>query len=43
MYLGKDWSPAERAIANLGLQRPEEMPRLPVFPFATSDEWGSDD
>jgi hypothetical protein len=42
-FPGKDWSPAERAIADLGLQRPEEMPLPPVFPFVVSDTWGNDD
>jgi hypothetical protein len=42
-FPGREWGPRERAIANIGRQRPEEMPLPPVFPFATSDEWGSDD
>jgi len=42
-FPGPGWSLAERAIANLGKQRPEGAPPLPVFPFRVCEEWGSDD
>jgi len=42
-FPGVGYSPTERAIANLGWQRPEEVPPLPVFPFKVCDAWGNDD
>jgi hypothetical protein len=42
-FPGMEWSRAERAIANLRRQRPEETPPLPVFPFKACEEWGIDD
>ena len=42
-FPGIGYGPTERVIANLNRQRPEEMPRLPVFPFAVHDEWGDDE
>jgi hypothetical protein len=42
-FPGAGWSRAERAIADLSKQRPEEMPRLPVFPFVVEDGWGDDE
>ncbi len=42
-FPGIGWGQAERAIANLGRQRPEEVPPLPVFPFKVCEEWGADD
>jgi hypothetical protein len=42
-FPGREWGPRERAIANLGLQKPEEVPVPPIFPYVFSDEWGKDD
>jgi hypothetical protein len=42
-FPGVEWSRAERAIANLRRQRPEETPSPPVFPFKVCEEWGTDD
>jgi len=42
-FPGMGWFRAERAIADLGRQKVEEVPPLPVFPFAIHDEWGDDE